>query len=355
MSNPIRRQAVGAVRSAASRVRWARYDHYHRSEVVAALDVMARHNDRRLTRSQKHECDSYAKAFLGSSAYAPWLYLYTVVQGEFKEGWLPDNYYGHWVVPAQSKLLRGAAATKSLSRRILQTPALPDVAYVIDGRLHDLDMNVITARELRDGLDSSIERLVFKKDGTSQGRGVEVLAVDRLDDIDFESRSDGVVQEWIRQHHVMEDVLPGAVASIRLTTVKEPDGSFTQRTGLLKFGRSGNAWVRSQANYRVAVVSPEGDLAPTGYAADWREWSAHPDTGVAVAGRRIPRFADAVRLSLELHASVPQVGAIGWDLAVDVEDRVRVMEWNVGHAGITFAEATTGPCFTGLGWDRLHR
>jgi hypothetical protein len=31
---------------------------------------------------------------------------------------------------------------------------------------------------------------------------------------------------------------------------------------------------------------------------------------------------------------------------------VKIVEWN-GHTDIKFSEAATGPCFLGLGWERL--
>ena len=40
------------------------------------------------------------------------------------------------------------------------------------------------------------------------------------------------------------------------------------------------------------------------------------------------------------------------DVVVDEDDNVRVLEWEA--AVVTFAEATQGPCFDGLSWQRLH-
>lgn len=41
-------------------------------------------------------CDDYALDVLGNRRYAPWLYLYAAVSGEFKEGWIPITMGMSW-------------------------------------------------------------------------------------------------------------------------------------------------------------------------------------------------------------------------------------------------------------------
>ena len=58
---------------------------------------------------------------------------------------------------------------------------------------------------------------------------------------------------------------------------------------------------------------------------------------------------------MELHRSIPFVRSIGWDLIIDINDTVKVMEWNGYHNDIKFSEATQGPCFSDLGWEKLWK
>jgi hypothetical protein len=44
-----------------------------------------------------------------------------------------------------------------------------------------------------------------------------------------------------------------------------------------------------------------------------------------------------------------------WDLCIDGDGAVRVLEWNGGHNDITFSEATQGPCFADLDRETLWR
>lgn len=254
-----------------------------------------------------------------------------------------------------AKGLDGAAATKSLSRRILRTPALPDLGYVVGGRLYDLDMRPVRLGHFCDAVADEHDAVMVKRDGSSQGRGVQRMSLEALRAADLASLGDGVVQEWVRPHPFLARAMPDSVATIRITTVREPDGRFAWRTATLKLGRRGEDSIGVSRLVSHLVVGEDGELARVGLDSDWREWPAHPDTGVVVGGQRVPQFREAVALVCELHASVPHVGIVGWDVTVDDQERVRLLEWNVGHAGIATNEAGVGPCFVGLGWDRMHR
>ena len=144
-----------------------------------------------------------------------------------------------------------------------------------------------------------------------------------------------------------------STATIRVTTVKEASGEFVRRAAYLRLGRKGGAWVQSESAVWVAIVSEAGDLDADVYTPDWRRWPHHPDTGYVFENKRIPKFGEAVGLCLELHAKVPHFTIIGWDLALGGDDRIKLLEWNATHCGIKFSEATTGPCFRGLDWERF--
>ena len=57
-------------------------------------------------------------------------------------------------------------------------------------------------------------------------------------------------------------------------------------------------------------------------------------------------------MCIELHKKLPHITIIGWDMAICDDETTKVIEWNTGHCDIKFSEASTGPCFLGLGWEK---
>jgi Sugar-transfer associated ATP-grasp len=111
--------------------------------------------------------------------------------------------------------------------------------------------------------------------------------------------------------------------------------------------------LRSSSAIRIAVDPRNGALADTGYFPTWLTTREHPDSHMTFAGSQIPAFDKCTATVLELHGKMPYVRCIGWDVVVDKSNNVRVMEWNGHHNDIRFLEATQGPCFRDLHWEKL--
>lgn len=332
---------------------WRRYDLSHRRQALDALRIIERFNGVKLSARDRKAADAYAADVFGSRRYAPWLYVYTLVNGQFQEGWIPDNFFGRWVYPSVNTALRVVTDYKSLSKVLLRTDALPDVGYRINGGFYDQALCPVEFDALRRQLCRSWEYLFIKSDVSSRGRGVKKVAAKDLDARHFESMGNCVIQSAITQHPFLDSIVPGSVATIRVTTVKDKQGEIGVRGSYLRLGRLDTAWVKSDNSVRVAIVDEDGGLDAFGYTQDWRQWKCHPDTGFVFAGKSIPKFREAAATCLCLHARVPHFAIIGWDVTVDLDSVVRLIEWNGGHCDIKFSEATTGPWFADMEWEKL--
>lgn len=306
-------------------------------------------------RSAVRQADEYAREVLGSARYAPWLHVYAAVSGSFREGWIPDNYYGLVVDPHKSGEVAKVALIKSFTNRILNTEALPDLGYVIDGLYYSRDYRPVSQRELTDILFARDDRVVFKADNSYQGRSVSFMTREDSPVSGRPPLPDGVFQAPIRQHDFFAALSPSATATLRITTARELDGSIAVKAAYLRLGRVQDDIVRSRSHVRVAVDPASGALDETGFLHDWRTIDAHPDTGLRFGGRVIPHFAAATQLCRSLHQGCPHMPCLGWDLCIDQDDQPRLMEWNARYNDIKFSEATHGPCFRGLGWENLWR
>lgn len=298
--------------------------------------------------------NQYAQEVLGSATYAPWLHVYTAINGTFTEGWIPDNYYAFVVGPNKGGAAAGIVNVKSFTNRVLRSNAIPDIAYSLAGVFYSRDFRPMRTKELTTVLFDGQDRIFFKADGSCQGKAVWILTRD-----DFKNGPpefpDGVFQSPIRQHQFFSGISPNSTATLRMTTAKEPDGSVAIKAAYIRGGRSVDRFVSSQTHVRVPLDKHTGELSETGYMHDWRKIDRHPDTGFRFAGNRIPHFDNIVALCKSLHESCPHFLCVGWDTCVNEDDQVEIMEWNAQYNDIKFSEATTGPCFSGLGWEDLWK
>jgi hypothetical protein len=302
-----------------------------------------------------NRCNEYAQDVLGSRRYAPWLHVYSAVSGEFKEGWIPDNYYGLVVYPMKNPVAAKLSILKTLTNRILDTEALPDLAYVIDGVYFSRDFRPIQEPELVAILFDRHDRAYFKADDSNQGRSIVIMTRKDFQDGGRPVLPDGVFQAPIRQHEFFEALSPKATATVRITSARGLDGTIAVKAAYLRMGRSSDDIVRSASAVKVPLDRNTGALGDFGYLPDWHRVDTHPDTGFRFSGSSVPHFLDAIALCQSLHERCPHMPCVGWDVCSDRDGKIQIMEWNAYHNDIKFSEATTGPCFRGLGWETLWR
>jgi hypothetical protein len=297
--------------------------------------------------------DTYARDVFGDVLYAPWLRVYTAFSGTFKEGWIPDNYYGSVVVPSMKGLYGKISGLKPLTSIIFNDGAFPDVVYFTNGLFLTHQNRVISEREIGEIVFQQSEKIVFKLDGSGQGKGVFVLDRETFNIEAIKSLGNGVIQRFIVQHGLFKNFASKSVATLRLTTVVDDAGTVSVRACYLRLGRAEDTHVQADREICVPVNLPSGELCREGYLSNWGAVEEHPDSRARFSGVKIPAFSKCIDTVLDLHKKIPFARCVGWDVTVDVDENVQVMEWNGEHNDVKFSEATQGPCFSDLKWEQL--
>lgn len=299
--------------------------------------------------------DAYASDVLGWVGYSPWLYVYSAISGSFKEGWIPDNYYGKIVVPKLKGQYGNLDDLNALQNKIFASRLFPDIAYHINGLWTTADYAVIPKGKVAEFLFNTTQNIVYKTDNSLRGLGVHFFSKDNFEINKVMGLGNGIAQEYIKQHAFFNEIVSGSVATIRLTTYIDAMGNASLKSGFLRLGRSTDTHVKSVSHIRVPLNIETGELSETGYDTNMHTIEKHPDTKYIFKKGKIPHFSKCVDSVLHLHKQMPFSRTIGWDIIIDENDEVKVMEWNGGHNDVKFSEATQGPCYIGLGWENLWK
>jgi len=350
----MKRLGIKRVKDAGETLLSARYHYMQRKLAKNALKHIEAEKGRTL-KKMICLCDHYARDVLGWKGYAPWLWVYTALAGSFKEGWIPDNYYGQVVVPQRQGAYGNVSHLKAFHPQIFPNGDFPDLAYHVNGFFVSRDYTVLNPAQLEELLFRDREEVVFKKDLSYQGKGVTFLSRDDFRRIKVRSLGNGVFQKVIVQHPSLAALMPSSVATIRLTTVMEDNGQVSLRAAYLRLGRSNTRYVQSASHIRIPVNLDTGQLLEEGYFPNWRTTRIHPDSQLPFEGKSLPGFQECGAAVRKLHEKLPLTRCVGWDVAVDRDEKMQVMEWNGADNDIKFSEATQGPCFADLGWEQLWR
>ena len=328
---------------------------YHKGHINQATEILGHieSSKGKTSASEIRKCDQYAREILGRQHYAPWLYVYTAIAEEFKEGWIPDNFYGKKVVPTFKGSYGNVSSLKPLNSAIFGSTAFPDVISFVNGLFIDTNYNVIDPADVKDRLFATQDRVVFKPDSSAQGEGIAFFTPDNFAVIEARRLGNGLYQAYIPQHQLFEEYAQNSVATLRITTVITDAGEVSLRACYLRLGAGDDTHVKSKSHIRIPIDLQTGAFSEAGFLPTWVTTNKHPTSQLTFAGRVVPCFEKCITTVMELHRQVPYARCVGWDVVVDQDDNVRIMEWNGEHNDIKFSEAVQGPCFADLGWEKL--
>jgi len=277
------------------------------------------------------------------------------LRDEFIEGWIPWNYYLIEVLPVVNGGYKFISAYKTLTNRILQTNSIPDIGYLIHGEFYSNHFEVIDKKDVKERYFEKGNTIFFKKNIASKGKGIILLHENDFNLSKVETFGDGCFQSQIIQHKFFDDINTSSTATIRLITIKKPDGIVSSNAAYLRISRDNDDWVKSSSNIRIPIDIMTGKLLEFGFTTNWIMINKHPYSNFEYYGKQIPFFDTAKKECQKLHESFPQFSVIGWDLCIDIENKVKIMEWNTSQNHIVLPEATTGPIFKELLWENLWK
>ncbi|MCL1846282.1 MAG: hypothetical protein FWF77_10305 [Defluviitaleaceae bacterium] len=324
------------------------------SDELKSIEAIKGKTDPRLEKL----CMDYAKSVLGNTIYAPWLLVYAAFLGEFKEGWIPHDYFEMIVAPRITKIYGYVSTIASLTPCVFTFPErckMPNIASFANGLFLTCEGEVISSNEVHKYVFDRCDKVVFKTSFSMGGQGVHFLTAKDFDSKKIIQLGNGVFQEYIKQHDVFEEIVSSGVVTLRVLTVVEDSGNIRVCSAYARIPRSADTHVITGKSILLSVDMETGQFDDYAMMPDRSSVDKHPDTGTTFAGRRIPRFKECIAGIVKLHEQYRACRIIGWDVIVDKDENLQMMEWNGNCPMIVGPEWLHGPCFTGLGWENFWR
>ena len=303
----------------------------------------------------KKLCIEYAKDVFGNKKYAPWLFVYSAFAKEFKEGWIPNNYYGEHVIPNINGEYGDIGDKNAAISKLVNVSNSLDIAYYVNRLFLSADYEVLNEEKLKKLLFSQNEKVVYKIENSQQGKGIYFFDEKTFNIDAIKKLGNGVFQDYIEQHPFFSEFTTSSVATIRITSVCDDNGEIHPKVGYFRFGRDNDTHVISSSAMKIPIDIKTGKLFEDAYYPNWESTKQLPDKDISFAGKELPLFNECLSEIKKMHSCIPFIRCVGWDVIIDKNNNVRLIELNGGHSGIKFSEAVQGPNFKGLNWGNLHK
>lgn len=133
---------------------------------------------------------------------------------------------------------------------------------------------------------------------------------------DYLQGQDYMLETYIVQHPVINELHPSSVNTIRITTIRNKDG-VNVMSASLRMGRHGAVNDNYTTGGIVAAIDLDTGIVKTqGVDKMNYRYVLHPETNKQIVGLHVPYWDEAVNLVKKIGTVVQQVRYTGWDIAI---------------------------------------
>lgn len=215
----------------------------------------------------------------------------------------------------------------------------------LNGSFFDEGMNYLSVDEAKQLLAIKREFVIKPSIGTEQGKGVKrILMTDNYDfnALFLEEGNDFIAQEVLKQAPEIEQLNPTSLNCFRVTTMYM-ENKFGYSTAL-KVGKKGAFRDNWNSGYWVNVNN-DGKCSKYGYDYEMNA-NEKTDNGIAFEHLQMPKFNEMISRLEQMHKQLfPNCGLIGWDVTIDKDYKVRIIEYNLWDPGTNIEQFVCGDFF----------
>lgn len=181
------------------------------------------------------------------------------------------------------------------------------------------------------------QKIIYKPVTGYGGNGIEVFKLndDNVEEVfnTIKNLPEGVIEGFITEHPVLQELSNGAVSTIRVVTIRTTDPTNGIEVGKVHFlyaaFRMAAGEFCTSDEIQVGMDMHTGELLTNGADKDGNVFVTHPTTGKKIKGAVIPMMQEALDIIEREILARDVVGHYGWDIAISDKGPV-LIEINSG-------------------------
>lgn len=230
-----------------------------------------------------------------------------------------------------NKFQRSTIITRGINNKFVSTLNNKEAANVLDNKLlfnerfNDflkrdwLNLKVATKDEFIKFLDNKTN-VIVKPIDQACGRNVEKICINevsnynKLYDVLMEKQQ-FLVEDCIIQHPKMSLIYPNSVNTLRIVTITKNSTTHIMFRSI-RMGNNGNVVDNFNHGGLFTTIESNGTIQKPAIDKKGNVFAYHPFTNTKILGFKIPLFEEAIEYVKTMASIIPEVGYVGWDIAI---------------------------------------
>lgn len=282
-----------------------------------------------------------------------WALYYSSKNDKFDPRYIPnDLYYTKIDQYFNARKLGYGFNDKNYYSRIFLNVKQPyTVVRNIGGLFFDNQYRQISIKDAYKKILNEDEVIIKPSQESGSGRGIQFIKNDQISELRKllrdKSEHDYIVQKIVKQHPALEKVHPQSLNTIRVCTLLLDDGVYILST-VLRMGVDKSRIDNVTAGGISAAIKSDGSLDKYAYTYYTGErFEKHPQ-GLIFDGYIIPEYSKIIETVKDLAQTIGNFRLVSWDMGVDDEGDVILIEANMRKGGINLHQFDNGPLFGDL-------
>jgi len=170
----------------------------------------------------------------------------------------------------------------------------------------------------------------------------------RIDDLLKRLGHSFLIQEYIEQHPFFSKLNPTSVNTVRIFTYRSvADNKVHVLHSVLRIGKKG-ATVDNQASGGISCGINEKTGSLNNFAIDKYGTKYYKSNKILFSGLTVPKYGQMKEIAAEIAYSFPYHRLLGFDFALDKNERIRLIEVNNRNNEMNFYQMNNGSLFGGF-------
>ncbi len=259
-----------------------------------------------------------------------WVVLLDIIHCGLKymAGYVDYEVFGFYNL---TKEQRETIITRGINNRFVSTLNDKELANTLDNKLlFNERFNAFLKRDWVNLQEASLNEFIeFLKGKTNIivkpidqacGRNVEKINVEKIQDANslynsLIAKKQFLVEDCIVQHHKMANIYPNAVNTLRIVTVTK-NNKVNIMFRSIRMGNDSNVVDNFNHGGLFTTIDETGIIRKPAVDKKGNIYTCHPFTNTNLIGFEIPLFKQAIEYVKTMAISIPEVGYVGWDIAI---------------------------------------
>lgn len=306
-------------------------------------------NIKELTKEQEQEIYDYWKKYTDDFNIGYHKY-YIDKTGKFDVRFIPDDLQvGYIDEYLNNRAIEPGVSDKNYFDLYLKGFPLPKTyVHMINGIFEDENYNIISKETVSEILSNKDSVIVKPSMASYGGKGIKFLKnASKEEVLSFLEELDGenyVFQQTVKQSSITAKLHPESLNTIRIMTLILDNDVKVLPWCAFRMGMGKSKVDNASFGGIYCRINDDGTLSEYAYNALGKRFDKHPDGG-SFDELKFEFMDDVKKLVKEAAQRFPHFRLIGWDIAIDENNKPIIIEANLTMSGMDVIETIGGPLF----------